>query len=274
MSSETTAKPVLQRGLDTSGGTDFVRERLALQGKTLFLVSFGFWIFLVANLVVVGGAPPAVVIGAPVTLAHLAGSSTMGFLWLFASLPSPSLNRLGALDAIAVILGCACLSGMTAWDESQILQVLLAITVTVMIRAILVPSTPKRTLLLTALSFVPTIVVCLARHHPVALLPGFSPAFQKLHMSLNTVLWSILGTTLATVTSRVTYGLRQQVAEATEIGQYTLEAKIGGGGMGEVWRARHRLLIRPAAVKLIRRQALGSVPGDPALLTRRFEREA
>src|SRR5262249_30886935 len=31
---------------------------------------------------------------------------------------------------------------------------------------------------------------------------------------------------------------------------------------------------RPAAVKLIRRQALGSVPGDPALLTRRFEREA
>jgi serine/threonine-protein kinase len=44
--------------------------------------------------------------------------------------------------------------------------------------------------------------------------------------------------------------------------------------MGEIWRARHRLLIRPAAVKLIRPEALGSMPSDPELLTRRFEREA
>ena len=53
-------------------------------------------------------------------------------------------------------------------------------------------------------------------------------------MTLNTVLWSILGTTLATIISRVTYGLRRQVAEANELGQYVLEEKIGGGGMGEV----------------------------------------
>ncbi len=44
--------------------------------------------------------------------------------------------------------------------------------------------------------------------------------------------------------------------------------------MGEVWRARHRLLIRPAAIKLIRQQALGSMSDDPELLMRRFEREA
>jgi len=37
---------VLERGLDTSNGLDFVRERLALVGKTLFLVSFGFYLFL------------------------------------------------------------------------------------------------------------------------------------------------------------------------------------------------------------------------------------
>ena len=44
--------------------------------------------------------------------------------------------------------------------------------------------------------------------------------------------------------------------------------------MGEVWRARHRLLIRPAAIKLIRQRALGAMAGDPELLVRRFEREA
>ncbi len=108
----------------------------------------------------------------------------------------------------------------------------------------------------------------------MAFLPGFSPGYQKLHMTLNTVLWSVLGTTLATIVSRVLYGLRRQVAEASELGQYLLEEKIGGGGMGEVWRARHRLLIRPAAIKLIRRRALDAMSEDPELLVRRFEREA
>jgi serine/threonine-protein kinase len=44
--------------------------------------------------------------------------------------------------------------------------------------------------------------------------------------------------------------------------------------MGEVRRARHRLLIRPAAIKLIRPRALGAMSADPELLMRRFEREA
>ncbi len=163
---------------------------------------------------------------------------------------------------------------MTIEDEGQILQVLLALTVTVMVRAILMPSRPGRTLLLSALVFAPTVLVCIARHHPTAFLPGFSPGYQKLHMTLNTVLWSVLGTTLATIVSRVLYGLRRQVAEASELGQYLLEEKIGGGGMGEVWRARHRLLIRPAAIKLIRQRAMGPLGEDPELQVRRFEREA
>jgi len=146
--------------------------------------------------------------------------------------------------------------------------------VTVMTRAILVPSRPARTTLITALMFAPTVVVTVVRHHPTDLLPGLSPGYQKVHLTLNTILWAVLGTTLATVASRVTYGLRRQVAEVSELGQYILEEKIGAGGMGEVWRARHRMLIRPAAIKLIRGQVLASMSGDPEVLMRRFEREA
>jgi serine/threonine-protein kinase len=181
---------------------------------------------------------------------------------------------LGALDAASFVVAGVFLSFMTIEDEGQILQVLLALTVTVMVRAILMPSRPGRTLLLSALVFAPTVAVCITRHHPTAFLPGFSTSYQKLHMTLNTVLWSVLGTLLATIVSRVLYGLRRQVAEASELGQYLLEDRIGGGGMGEVWRARHRLLIRPAAIKLIRPRALGAMSGDPELLMRRFEREA
>lgn len=47
---------VLDRGLDTSGGVDFVRERLALLGKTIFLLSFGFYVFLLVSETIIGGA--------------------------------------------------------------------------------------------------------------------------------------------------------------------------------------------------------------------------
>jgi serine/threonine-protein kinase len=62
------------------------------------------------------------------------------------------------------------------------------------------------------------------------------------------------------------------VAAARELGSYRLEERLGEGGMGEVWRARHRMLARPAAIKLIR-PSLGS-PERTTELQRRFEHEA
>ncbi|HEU4954480.1 MAG TPA: protein kinase, partial [Gemmatimonadales bacterium] len=265
---------LLERGLDSSGGTGFVRERLALLAKTLFLVSFGFWLFLLASLTLIGGADAFAVVSGPVALGHICASLTMAGLWLVTTRTRLSLKALGALDAVSFALAGVFLSWMTITDEGQILQVLLALLVTVMVRAILMPSRPGRTALISALVFAPTVVVCITRHHPTGLLPGFSPGYQKLHMTLNTILWAVLGTIVATIVSRVLYGLRRQVAEASELGQYLLEEKIGGGGMGEVWRARHRLLIRPAAIKVIRQQAVPGMAADPELLMRRFEREA
>ena len=269
-----TTQRVFGRGLDTSGGAGFVRERLALYAKMIFLVSSGFYVLMIGSLVLVGGAPFLAVLRGPISLGHLCASSSMGLVWFLASRPTTSLTALGILDVASVVAPGISLSFMAVEDARQLLQAVAAITVTVMSRAILIPSRPRRTMLLTALAFVPTIIMCIVRHHPTDLVPGFSPSYQKMHLVLETVLWSVLGIILATVTSRVTYGLRRQVAEVTELGQYILEEKIGAGGMGEVWRARHRLLIRPAAIKLIRRQVLGSVPGDTDVLMRRFEREA
>ena len=57
------------------------------------------------------------------------------------------------------------------------------------------------------------------------------------------------------------------------MGSYRLEERLGQGGMGEVWRARHRMLARPAAIKLIRPAARAAAPASEEL-QRRFEREA
>jgi serine/threonine-protein kinase len=67
----------------------------------------------------------------------------------------------------------------------------------------------------------------------------------------------------------------RRLRHAREMGSYQLEELLGRGGMGEVWRGRHRLLARGAAIKLVRPELLGAgSPDDTRAMLRRFEREA
>jgi serine/threonine-protein kinase len=78
---------------------------------------------------------------------------------------------------------------------------------------------------------------------------------------------------LAVAPARLLYRLGRQIREARALGNYELVELLGKGGMGEVWLARHRLLARHAAIKLVPAERLGD--GEQALTTlRRFEREA
>jgi serine/threonine-protein kinase len=80
---------------------------------------------------------------------------------------------------------------------------------------------------------------------------------------------------VATLPSHVFQGLGRRLREAQELGSYRLVELLGHGGMGEVWRAEHRLLARNAAVKLVRPEVLGaSSEAEARLALRRFEREA
>jgi len=81
---------------------------------------------------------------------------------------------------------------------------------------------------------------------------------------------------LAFAGSRIIYQLGCDVTRAREMGSYKLIKLLGRGGIGEVWLAKHRLLARPAAIKLLSPQVLGSTPdgGVNKLALKRFEREA
>jgi serine/threonine-protein kinase len=79
---------------------------------------------------------------------------------------------------------------------------------------------------------------------------------------------------IASVAARAVYGAGEQIAAARRVGSYELEERIGSGGAGEVWRGRHVLLARPAAVKLILPETLqGPLEARDKALAR-FTREA
>ena len=80
---------------------------------------------------------------------------------------------------------------------------------------------------------------------------------------------------VAVAISAVVTRLGQQVTKAREMGSYRLGELLGRGGMGEVYLAHHRMLARPAAIKLIRPEALAGENGAKAqLAATRFRREA
>jgi serine/threonine protein kinase len=83
------------------------------------------------------------------------------------------------------------------------------------------------------------------------------------------ILFLLLCATALFVFANLTWRRRLDVAESKlkQLGQYSLEEKIGEGGMGVVYRARHALMRRDTAVKL-----LSSGLADPAAIAR-FERE-
>jgi serine/threonine-protein kinase len=84
----------------------------------------------------------------------------------------------------------------------------------------------------------------------------------------------ILAALVAQQISKVVHRLAEGIVKAREVGSYKLVERLGVGGMAEVWRANHRMLRRPAAVKLIRPKVLiDHGPADSERLLRLFTRE-
>ena len=140
------------------------------------------------------------------------------------------------------------------------------VAVWVVLFTIVLPTSPRRALLaaLASVSSVPVVIGLLITVGATSLRVPPGPFFFGL------IFPYLLVAGMAWVGARVVYHLGTEVRRARELGSYQLEEKLGEGGMGEVWRARHRMLARPAAIKLIRASSAGV--SDQA--ARRFEREA
>jgi serine/threonine-protein kinase len=137
-----------------------------------------------------------------------------------------------------------------------------------LIFAAVVPSTPRRTLVAALIA---------ASMDPLAMAGAI--ATGRLQVASSSIFWmhlpNYLTVGVAVVVSHIITRLGRHVRDARELGSYRLGELLGRGGMGEVYVAHHRMLARPAAIKLIRPEKLEFDGTEHAQrVVQRFKREA
>lgn len=103
---------------------------------------------------------------------------------------------------------------------------------------------------------------------------GWPPLRPFVFMALPGYMCAVLALVSASTLWKLGLEVSGARKELQELGSYQLQRKLGGGGMGEVWLAEHRMLKRPAAVKLIKASLLEEAGEAVRLSLARFEREA
>jgi serine/threonine-protein kinase len=153
------------------------------------------------------------------------------------------------------------------WSAAEVLRSWSPVAIVLVMYGALVPARP---------STIATASVVAALMDPLVLMlaqrAGTRPSLVQLPLLM---LSPAAGAGLAVLSSRVLYGLTERISRAREVGSYRLQKRLGIGGMGEVWMAKHQMLARPAAIKLIRPAILASHgPEEAKRLLKLFEREA
>jgi serine/threonine-protein kinase len=266
MADATGSRNLLTRGGWLAMASD-EESRAYLQQRLVMLSNLMFWSFVVllAFMYLMYWAYPEIEPGGEDTINYISvgGLVFLACTWrIFLVRRTLTMTQLGIVDGIYAI-GTGSIFGASAYLARELRPsaygCLLYAGFMVLLRAIVVPSTGPRTAVTGVLTFLPmTFVAFVVREHQE--LPSWAFWFGDLIISAVVIL-------LATIGSRIIYRLSRQVSVAMQLGQYTLDRKIGEGGMGEVYRASHRLLRRPTAVKLLVPDRIGGATVE------RFERE-
>jgi hypothetical protein len=254
---------------------DQVRARIRLLALLMMigfgldpLLFFGGWLAITLN---EGSPPPEFFRDAFFYWGDVAVVAASAALWWLARTPRVSVNRLSVLGLLYEVAICFVLSIRTFWEyyrDTGILPNLTWVPAIIILFPLILPA-PPRLMLAAAIAAGATSPIALLLLELAGKVQVGADAY------INTTIGAGIAVGFAYMGSRVVYRLGREVAVARELGSYRLEERLGQGGMGEVWRARHRMLARPAAIKLIRPVLTGpGGNGASADLAQRFEREA
>lgn len=209
----------------------------------------------------------------------LVAAAAFAALWLLLRGAPRSPRFVRTVELSTLFVGTAAFSTMalvldlTASPDMIVRSVL---TYMLLVYAVYVPSSARHTLVVASLMTLP-LLGCIfvafrswdpALHDPPAAIWPKGEVGDLAYPATvaSSVIWGI-AVAMAAGFSQTVHGLRKAVSDIRKLGQYTLEEKLGEGGMGVVYRASHAMLRRPTAIKLL----LPDRAGKEALA--RFERE-
>ena len=250
---------------DAEEARALLQKRIGRFARWVAVLSGGFLLFLAASAAWLFHTFGHFV-RQPGVQSHAATVVTLALVSATCARGKRSSRELLLLDGAAILasgIGFSFVAaGAGAGDRVELL-LLLIMTNVLAGRASVIPSPPGRTFVLGALAMLPTLLQVWLVYSGDPKVGVDGARFAVLYASA----WVAAALAGSTLMSQRLYGLQKQVTEARRLGQYTLEEKIGEGGMGEVYKARHALLRRPTAIKLLR----PGPAGERALV--RFERE-
>jgi serine/threonine-protein kinase len=259
--------------LTTKGlAADLLRDasrRLALAG---LMYAIGFALSLALNLLFLRlGWARLEAYGTRTVLRAISLALGLG-VFLYARRPGLSPVRVIAVGLVFEVIGGL----LIVWPESLMLVDVpppsavgiswLAVWVTIF--PMLLPARPR-------IAIAASLVTATMSPFSIWLLTRLGHTAPPVSTLAFTYLPNYVAALLAIVPAVVLHRMRRQIAEARALGSYELVERLGAGGMGEVWRASHRMLVRPAAIKLIAPGAIAGARSTEAdELVKRFEREA
>jgi len=240
----------------------YLQARLVVISKLMFVSFVGLLVYMVVVYSIFHNAP---ILNNYIYALSGGGVLLLVLIWrgllLRRQLTLPQLKFVDVFYQVGTgsIFGA---SGALAYDlRASAYICLIYACLLVVLRATIIPSTGRRTVMIGALTVLPMIVATVVNVYlEDQEIPG--PMYVS-----GGVLICTMSIALAAICSNILYGLRKQVSEAMQLGQYTLDGKIGEGGNGAVYRARHALLRRPTALKMVLPDRLDGDTLD------RFERE-
>ena len=180
-------------------------------------------------------------------------------------IPPQNVTDLGNVYLFAISLALGVLRHAQPSTDSELLRQVSPVVIPLLAFGALIPTVPGKAL---------AVMLMAAAMDPLGLLLMRAHTHYSAGELVVVVSSPLLAALVAQQISKVVHHLTEGIVKAREVGSYKLVERLGVGGMAEVWRANHRMLRRPAAVKLIRPKVLvDHGPADSERLLRLFTRE-
>lgn len=257
-----------------AAGAESLPDELASEAagrlRVAAMVMLGLWITgLVVNHLIapsLGLRPDQVVPWPPIADILAVGCIALSAaVYYLAPRASHEPERLAVVAMAYEVAVAFAIGVINQWQPVALAGRLSWICVVILVFPLLVPGSPRTVLIGSLLA---------ASMDPVGLLIARARGLELPATALLawTYLPNYICAVLAVLPSRIIAHLGRKVSRARQLGSYRLVERIGQGGMGEVWKAEHRLFARPAAIKLI--TARGMLEPSDRVAEERFRREA